>query len=324
MADPHPPVVLVIGDVAPLVQEAAERVVARAIPSCGLAAFNHSRYRAGDCGTAPVSAARTPPMMADLRLVEVRDLEEASPALLEALVEYLADPSPSTLLLLVGGGLPKVVKGEAAWGVRLRNAVKKVGEVEEIKATGVDLPRFAARIASGLGKRLAAADAKLLVEWIGADAGRVQREVEKLALYVGEREAITAEDVRSGSALLAEAEIWDLTGAIAARNADAALGATHRLLERGEDARRLLAMIAWQLRDVARATELLRAGVPEAAVREQVRLRFDVLRAVKERAARGASTAAVMEQLARANRAMNEHRAGDTRVLEALVLALST
>jgi DNA polymerase-3 subunit delta len=322
MATDSPPIVLVLGDAGPLVEKTAAAVVADGVARCGIPAFNHARYRAGEQGLDAIATAQTPPMMSDLRLVELRDLHLAKPEELEALVDYAQSPSDLTLLLLVGSKLPASVKGQPNFGIRLKNAVKKTGQVIEHKAANVNVARFAIETAQAAGKKLSIQDANVLVEWLGTDLGRVRSEVEKLALFVGNVGTIHANDIRECSALLGEAEIWGLTGAIASKNVDGALATLHRLTAAGDDARRLLGMIAWQMREIVKLSELVAAGVPDAEIRKQGRVRFEVLRAVRTAGDKAPTAAATLSRLARANRSMNEHKAGDVRILEELVLEL--
>jgi len=319
------PVWLVLGDARPLVEAALERIVGAALEQCGLPAFNHSTYRAADPGAVgALATARTLPMMATLRLVVLRDLEEGGDPLFEALVDYVSDPSPSTVLVLTGQGFPPTRKGGKNWAARIQNAVKKTGRVLKFAAKDIRAPQYAREEAQRLGKQLGAREADLLVALVGDDLGRLRQEIEKVALFVGDRARITADDLNVACSMVAESVIWDLTSGIAARNADQALAALHRQLEEGEDPRRLLAMVAWQLRSVLQAVALIAAGAPDGVVRKDTHIRFDLLQRLRQAHQQGRvpDAAATLGRLAVANRQMNQHRAGDRRILEQLVLEL--
>lgn len=319
------PVWLIHGDARPLVQDAVAKVVARALEQCAIPAFNHSTSSAAEGDpAAALATARTLPMMSDLRVVEVRDMQEGSDQLFEALLAYAADPSPSTVLVVTGSGFPKVRKGGRSWARKVETAVKKAGRVVKISSRDMPAGRFAVDRAKALGKRLGRREAELLVEIVGDDLGRLAREVDKVALFVGDAGEITADDLHMACSLVAESVIWDLTAGIAARDPDGALASLHRQLEEGEDPRKLLGMIAWQLRQVLQAAELIRAGASDGEIRTATRMRFDLLRSLRRsvEAGRTAGAARMMGRLAHANRQMNEHRAGDRRILESLVLDL--
>lgn len=291
---------------------------------CGLPAFNHSRARATDERASDVlSAARTLPMMADLRVVVLRDLERGDEALMVPLLDYLADPSPSTLLILVAGPFGKVRKGEKAWGTRLLNASKKAGYVEKCSSGGVDRVRFIQEHAGSMGATIERRSAELLVDRVGDDLGRLAREVEKLAIYVGNA-PIGPDDLREVCSALAEEEVWELTTGIAQRDAEIALRALHRLLEDANEPHYLLAMVVMQLRKVLRAVQMVEQRKSDRDIGRELRLRFHEVKRVRALAGDTRPAADLMDRLVRANRHMNSHRAGPARVLEALVVELCT
>lgn len=319
------PLWLVFGDAGPLVEEAVRRITEAALTRVGLPAFNHNVYRGGEPdAVGALATARTLPMMAERRLVVLKDLEGASDEVLQAVVDYAAEPSPSTILVLTGEGFPKVRKGGKNWSARVQNAVKKQGHVVKLSQSAVPTVRFVQDEATRLGKRIARGEAEVLVELVGDDLSRLRRELEKVALFVGDREEIGEEDLRQACSLLASSVVWDLTAGIASGDADLALAALYRQLEEGEDPRKLLGMVVWQMRQILQAAELIRAGASSRDVRGVVRMRRDQLQAVEAavRAGRMPGAAATLGRLAQANRAMNEHRAGDRRILERLVLEL--
>ena len=85
-------------------------------------------------------------------------------------------------------------------------------------------------------------------------------EIEKLAIYCGDR-PITSEDVQArGSAWLSVFELVD-----AAKRPGAALTAMERLLQGGATGPYLIAMVARQARMVALAQALAASGVPQQA-----------------------------------------------------------
>ena len=120
-----------------------------------------------------------------------------------------------------------------------------------------------------------------------------------------------------------EINLMDLTSALATGDRDTALTCLHRLQEGGDDPRRLLGMIAWQARDLLKVAARIQAGVPERQIRKDVRMRYDVFQRVAPRMKKGfPHPGELMGRLADANRQMNGHRAGASRVLEELVLEL--
>lgn len=315
---------VVLGQAAPLVERARKAIEDAVRPRLGLPAFNHGRYRATEVeAIGAFTAARTLPMMAERRLVELRDVHDGHPDVLERLVEYLADPAADAVLVAVGGTFPKVEKGGANWSARLKNAVGDDAMLVTIGPEEANPVRFATAAAAALGKELAHEDAELLVEVVGNDLGRLEQEVGKLALFVGEARGIDATAIAAAGSVLGEAVIWDLTAGLAARDAELALGTLHRLQDAGDDPRKLLGMILWQVRELLRAAELVAAGASDRDVTAKVKIRWELLKRVRPILAEGFPDAAeLLRRLATANRHMNSHRAGDQRILEGLVLEM--
>jgi DNA polymerase-3 subunit delta len=113
------------------------------------------------------------------------------------------------------------------------------------------------RITGELGKRLDAAAHEQIVQRAGTDASSLASELEKLCLYVGERETICEDDVRTIFIDMAESWIFDFTSALAARRLAPALQVLLGLLNQREPPLRLLAMIAREVRMLLVARECL-------------------------------------------------------------------
>jgi len=318
------PVYVVLGEAQPLVDRALSVLRDAVAPEIEPAAFNHNRFRGGDLtGVEPFATARTLPMVARRRLVEVRGAEEAPGAMWAGLVAYLASPAPEAVVVIAGTRFPKVEKGGSNWSARVKNALKKSdGTLVTLGGRDAQPEEFAIDAAAKRGKTLGRRQAQLLVQVVGADLGRLEQEVEKLTLFVGDEE-IGQDAIEAAGSMLAEAVIWDLTTALAVRDADGALVALHRLQAGGDDARKLLGMITWQVRELLRAAELLDRGVPFRDLGKHVKLRYDMLKRVRPVLTTGFPPAAeLLRRIATANRQMNSHRAGADRILEGLVLEL--
>lgn len=315
-------VYLITGSATPLVEQATARVVAAVLAKIRMPAFNHGSFRAADPSAFDaVSAARTAPMMDDLRLVVLRDVQDGPPELWTKLVEYAKTPADTTVLVLVGTGVPKPESKQPGWVERL--AEHPGVAVHGFDAKDVSPGDFAQGHARRLGKELAWDAVRVLVEVAGTDPNVLAREVEKLADFVGDNPSIDAKAVTEATSQLAEAVIWDLTSGVARRDRNLALTALHRMLDSGAEPRQLLGMLAWQWRELLRYAELVRAGMPDDRINREVRLRPELQRAVKSRVGKDFPGAAmILGRLARAWEDMNGHRAGDRHILEALVLEL--
>lgn len=315
------PIHLVLGEEALLVERACEALVSAAFGG-GSPGFNLARFAAGESPLQAVDLARTLPMMAPRRVVHITELESAKVELLDALLAYAEKPNPSTVLILSGAKLPPRAGGKDR-GKVLSNLVKKHGQVERFRSRDQDPAAFARAHARSLGCELDGRAARLLVELSGTDLGRLAREVDKAAAYVGGEGEIGVDVVSTTTSMVAEAVVWELTDAVVARDADRGLTAVYRMMEAAGSGERvsyrLLALITWQIRQLLLLQESMRTGTAFSG-RMPRRKRESAERLLRQRPL---SAERMLGALAQANHDFNRARAGDRRVFESLVLQLT-
>lgn len=253
-SDKCKPIYVLVGRDVMLQDAAKEQVVGAVIgtsdPQVAVSSFD---------ATAELSTVldelRTMPFLAPRRAVIVRDAEAFVSAHRESLEKYLSSPSGnSSLVLMVSTWLPKSNLGKL---------VDKVGQVLDCTTPApAALPGWLKTAAAKRKKKIAPEAAELLALWAGADLGLLDSEIEKLSLYVGQREVITVEDVSKLVTSSAGPAAFALTNAITASNVKAALLELGRVLsQRGEEFR-ALGSITWHLRRALAAQQALLAGLP--------------------------------------------------------------
>ena len=220
-------VYLLYGSEPSLVTEHVQ-AIRRAALTEGTEAFNHERFSGNELdGLGRVlEACAQLPMMAAHRLVELSDPEaigkgknaaEVAKKAIDALVEYVGAPSPSTVLVITSFGLD----GRS----RLVGAVKKKGGVvlkfESIKrdADAVTwLLDHARRHGIGLSSRAAGR----LVELVGTGPSDLSAALERASLYSGKGE-VDAAAIEAVVEHTREAVIFELTDAVGMGEAGKAL-----------------------------------------------------------------------------------------------------
>ncbi|MEC9390023.1 MAG: DNA polymerase III subunit delta [Myxococcota bacterium] len=319
MTERHPTIALFLGDETVGRTRAVDELVA-AVFGDGPSSFNLATFTAVDGAERAVEVAKTVPMMAKHRVVVIRGMESAPTDLLDDLLRYAERPCPSTVMILSGVKNAPAVGGVDR-GRKLEAAVKKVGVVKRFKTADQNPRRFAIATAEEAGMRLEPAAADLVVELVGTDLGRLQAEMNKVIAFVGGEGSIGTADVEAVCSLVAEAVIWDLTDAVVRRDPDRAMVAAHRMLETGEATHRLMAMIAWQMRQLITIQECMQTRTNPADVgvrmpRRKLTSAQDALRR------RPLDPARLLGRLAEANGELNRSRAGDRRIFEGLLLEL--
>lgn len=314
------PVYVCVGDEAFLVREAIE-AVRGAVLTGGLAAFNHALFTCGEEAAAGFAeGCRQVPVMAPRRLVELRQVQDASKAVMEALLAYVQAPVDSTVLLVSGLKMPSAMQG-TDFGIRVTNVVKKTGFAVKLDGQGIDPATFARGRAQPWGVTVETAAVQKLLEFGGEDLDALAGNVELCAGFVGAGGVVTAATVAEVCTSTAASDVWRLTDAIVAYDPDAALSELHRLLEDGEAPHRIMASVAWQLRQVLLVQDAVRRHIPERDA--GVKMPPFKLRSVREMIQkRPVSPSGWLEAIAVAARKMNSSRSGERRVLEAFVLGL--
>lgn len=229
-------------------------------PAAAFSAFNVDIYDLNDVELVKVlAAARTLPMMAERRLVIARGLETLKADELAPLVDYVASPSPSTCLVLIGEKLDTRVKAF--------QALKKAGALHEFAALrDRELPAWIAAEARARKLSIDGAAAAALSEIAGPDLGRVAQALEQLALYVGDAASIRLEDVEALIAETRERSVFELTRAISEANTGRALAVLANMFRNREPPLRIEAMLARQVRQICRAKELLAQNADRAEI----------------------------------------------------------
>ncbi|HEY8491583.1 MAG TPA: DNA polymerase III subunit delta [Dehalococcoidia bacterium] len=175
-----------------------------------------------------------------------------------ALPAYVERMPPSTVLVLVDGE----VRPENP----MLRALAGKGRVREFRPLrAAEVPEWIRARAAARGLRLEPGAVRLLADLVGNNLWVLSAELEKLALYAGER-PVTAEDVRALTAAAREVSVFALTDAVVAGQEREALRALEELLAAGAGGPYLLAMLARQYRLLLLAKELTLAGAPKAEV----------------------------------------------------------
>jgi DNA polymerase III subunit delta len=212
--------------------------------------------------TAEWSAVRseldTLPFLSPCRVVVIDQADPFVTNYRVVLEKYVAAPSKNGVLILDVKLWPSNTK--------LAKLVPDAGTIVCKSPRPQDLPRWAVGWAkTGHGKKLETDAAGWLIDLAGPDMGLLDQEIAKLAVYVGNRPTIAREDVDQMVGRGRAAETFKIFDAIGAGKPAEALAILNRLKEQGEEPLAVLGAFSWQLRKLAHAGRLNRAGRPLGA-----------------------------------------------------------
>ena len=154
-------------------------------------------------------------------------------AVLEA---FFATPSES--VFLVAGSTEADAKNPCtAWAkknaVFLAVPALNLEKYQERESFFQDISRY---VLAPAGKKMARASFEALIEKTGSDARQILGELEKLVVYAGTRQEISAKDVEDLVGVSAEKKFYNFTQAVGDRDCVLAISIWNRLRQQGEGA----------------------------------------------------------------------------------------
>ena len=286
-----------------------ERVVAAirdvAVPPAARG-FNYDVVEGKPSANKIVALAQTLPMMAQRRMIYVRDLSGMPADEAEPLLAYLARPNPSTVIVAVASKVDKRIK--------LFAQLSKKRFLHALEAPR-QLPPWVRAEAQSAGVKMEPAAITRLVEAVGADLSRLALAVEQLGLYAitpgtggagATRRAVTSDDVDELIADTRERSVFELTDAIGAADRVRALAAVGSLCDQRESAVGVVVMLARHVRQLALVHAMRAASTPRNEWGSRLGVPpFIVDKIVAQaRAYSPAALAAAVRRLAEADRAL--------------------
>lgn len=236
------------GDEAALMDKAWEAVL-QAVRDLEGPSIQGEHLTAKDMNVHEVlSRARTAPLFAPRRVLRVRDVDLWPKEQREVLERYAANPNPRTHLVLTVGS-KKSWKG-------LEKAVEAQGLIVDFQPLQErQLPGWVREKGAAWNKTITPSAASLLVEAVGTDLHALEKEIEKLCLYVGEASQITTDDVEAACSSMRSEHVFTLMDHVAEGRCAAAFAVLRQALQRGDAPLGLLALMTrhvrllWQVKD---------------------------------------------------------------------------
>ncbi|HYV75923.1 MAG TPA: DNA polymerase III subunit delta [Candidatus Binatia bacterium] len=287
--------------------------------------------------------ARTPSLMAPFQVFFIRGIKNLytrgkHDEEFAAIAEYFENPNPDALIILVADhiSIPADVRRMELQDrdryERIRQTLGKYCSILEFaRVDEGDAVKWAMETAAAEQVKLDTDAARELVDSLGGDMMMIANELEKLTVYVGQRQRITLGDIETMVLAAKQRSFYELTDAISARDRTRALTVLDAILSSGdgEEAaighlymlartfRQMLVISERNVRDSRALWQALWQGfrVPPFAAE-------DVIRQARRYKSRRELTAAI-RRIARADFALRSNPVSKRLVLENLVLDLT-
>jgi DNA polymerase-3 subunit delta len=287
--------------------------------------------------------ARTPSLMAPFQVFFIRGVKNlysrgSHQEEFAAIEQYVKDPNPSAVLIFVADhiSIPADARRmEMADRDRYERIRETLGEfcgmVELARVNESDGVTWVMEETARQQVKIEPEAARQLVDALGADMMMISRELEKLVLFAGEKKRITLGDVETMVLAAKQRSLYELTGAIAAKDKTRALAILDALLSSvdGDEAaighlymlartfRQMLIILENNVRDTRTIWQVLWQGfrIPPFAAEE-------IIRQARQYKSRRELTRA-LKLIAQADMALRSNPPSKRLVLEQLVLQLA-
>jgi DNA polymerase-3 subunit delta len=171
-----------------------------------------------------VQAAQTLPMFSQYRFVLVREADRMDEKKVEAMMEYIQNPSPSTCLVLYGQTI-------GPWKKHRKEVEKGVEIAEYTRLKGRALVSWMKNRMKEKGKTLSEEATNYLIDVVGDHLYDLDNALEKVFLSVGGKGAIELSDMEEITSEVKVSTVFDLTDAIGHQNLEKALGILGKAME---------------------------------------------------------------------------------------------
>ena len=272
------PVYLLFGQETQLRDMAAKTITNYAFAESDLRDFNETAFSLNNDGNLEraIAAAQQLPMMASRRVVRVTDLRISATGHRDTITEnhepilsaYLANPSPSTVLIFVADELNGVRK----MGKFLR---EKTTAVEFVRLSADEFAKLARKTISDLDGEIDEATLRYLLSRIGSDVHRLTNEANKLAAAAMPGRTITVELIDALVPNSRELSNFELTDHLVAGRKDKALATLRKILDDGGEPLALLGLISYNYRRLLMAKDMMDRGVDRREVANVIKLRYN-------------------------------------------------
>jgi len=163
-----------------------------------------------------IDSATSFPLAASHRVILLREAQKMSPGDLEALAKYASQPSRTTYLIITVREKESRKKG--------LETLRKASVYVECKALYENqIVPWIQKYVRRLNRSISGPAAQLLASEVGTSTSLLRSEIEKIQLYLGQRQEITEEDVQQVAGFRKEYSIFSLQDAVGAKDLTAVL-----------------------------------------------------------------------------------------------------
>jgi DNA polymerase-3 subunit delta len=250
------PVLLFIGSENHLKEKALSELKASILGKNPERGLDYKVFRGGESDIKEVlDCAATFPFSAEKRLIVLKEAEELPSEDIPRLAAYIRKPSRFTCLVLDSKN--DSILGDLA-SVRGFVEVRYFNELPE-----EEVAKWIRRFLSSHGKRMEEGALEIFTEIQRRDLSRLEKELEKLMAFTGERSEITASDVEELVGTSAVRNVFEIARLVGAGDAFGAVRIASNVLAAGKKPEAIIGILCWHFKNMMRAKALCDKGEAE-------------------------------------------------------------
>lgn len=280
--------------------------------------MNFSRFEGKEAEVPKlIDLAETLPFFAEHRVILVEEsglFKNAS----QQMADYISGMPESACMIFVEKEVDK--------RNRLYKAVKEAGRAVEFKTPDEKtLVRWILGVLQRDGKKITQPTMQLFLTKTGSSMDNIEKELEKLICYVGERDIIHSEDVEAICTEQTENKIFDMVNMMAEKRQREALNLYYDLLALKEPPMRILYLIVRQFQILLQVKSMAALGMGNSEIAEKAGLRSFTIRRYRSQAERfkGRQLREALADCAQAEEDVKTGRLDDRMSVELLLVKYS-
>jgi len=272
------PLYVLFGPETDLLERAVKTITDKAFAEGDFRDLNENSFSLNTDGNLKqgLAAAYQLPMMATRRVIKITDLRISASGFRDTITEadepilsaYLADPSPSSVVIFVADELNGVRK----MGKLLRD---KFPAFEFTRLNDKQMVEWARKQFKDAGVQIDEAAFRQFMTRVGPDVRRLTNEVNKLAAASMPSGAITAELVGPLVPYSRELDNFEITRYLAEGRRPEAIAVLRKVLDDGGEPVALLGMLAYNYRTLLIAKDMMLRGADRRDILGSIRMKSD-------------------------------------------------
>ena len=202
------------------------------------------------------------PMFSSIRIIIAGEVSALKDDEVKSLIEYCKNPSQEVTLVLLSEKIntkKNIIKELIANTTSCKDEIKEDGKKDNL---GPMIRGFAAE----RGKAIDNEAVEFLKIKFGAELLTIEKEIEKVSVYIGKAETIKGRDVEFLSTGVSNCSIFDLPPLFASRNKKKLFEVIHKLLEAGEPPILINNIVSSRIQKLLMAHDLIKAGATDGEI----------------------------------------------------------